>query len=158
MKREKKKKKKPTTASNIRGYATPSMLHYALPPTALERSLHIGRWECKPRQSAGEKPTRADHCSSQGQNTPFVHFCARNPSQRRTRRSKKYENVPVHTYQPIRSHVINRSTHGVKSQCGFKHTLEAPCAAAQRLRTHAADTAAGLAHAGLALGTASAGR
>lgn len=89
------------------------MLHHAVPPTALERSLHIGRWECKPRQNAGEKTTRADHCSSQGQNTPFVHFCARNPSQRRTRRSKKYESVPVHAYQPIRSHVINRSTHGV---------------------------------------------
>jgi hypothetical protein len=69
-----------------------------------------------------EKTTRADHCSTPGQNTPFVRFCARNPSQRRTRRSKKYENVPVHAYQPIRSHVINRSIHRVKSQCGFKHT------------------------------------
>ena len=73
-----------------------------------------------------EKATRAAHCSTPGQNTLFVHFCAENPSQRRPRRSKKYENVPVHAYQPIRSNVINRSTHGVKFQCGFKHTFKGP--------------------------------
>lgn len=73
-----------------------------------------------------EKATRAARCSTPGQNTLFVHFCAENPSQGRLRRSKKYENVPVHVYQPIRSHVINRSTHGVKFQCGFKHTFKGP--------------------------------
>ena len=90
-----------------------SMLHYALPPTALERSLHIARWEKKPRQNARGKQPEQTTAQPQDKTPRLSNFCARNPSQRRTRRSKKYENVPVHAYQPIRSHVINRSTHGV---------------------------------------------
>ena len=102
------------------------MLHYALPPTALERSLHIARWEKKPRQNARGKQPEQTTAQPQDKTPRLSNFCARNPSQRRTRRSKKVRNLPVHAYQPVRSHVINRSTHGLKFQCGFKHTFRDP--------------------------------
>jgi hypothetical protein len=128
-------------------------------PTALERSLHIERWEGN--QNKTPEKTQPEQTTAQPRtNIQFIHIAPPTKS-RPQARSQKYEKVPVQACQPVRSLVINRSTHGPKSRCGFKHIAlrsETACAATQRLRTHAADTAACLAHARLALSAAPAGR
>jgi hypothetical protein len=95
-------------------------------------------------------------------NTPFVHFApTQEPdlqSQRRTRGSKRVRKI-AGSRVPARSLASHQSFNTRrKAPVWFQTHLEASCAAAQCLCAHAADTAAGLAHAGLALGTASAGR
>jgi hypothetical protein len=111
---EEKKKREPATASSIRGYATPIDAAPCSPATALERNLHIGRWE----SNQDETPQPEQTTARPKDKHPVRPFCAtkpKPPSQRRTRRSKEYENLPVHAYQPVRLHVINRSTHGANS-------------------------------------------
>jgi hypothetical protein len=88
-------KRRKETASNIRGYANAvDAANHVVLTTALERSLHIERWESKQVETPEEtETTRADHCSAQRTKHPVRPFCAnpktRFPSQRRTRRSKR---------------------------------------------------------------------
>lgn len=154
-------KRRKETASNIRGHATPSMLQpCSSRHSSREKSAHrkVG---IETSQNARVKTTRADHCSTQRQ-TPRSSILRQPKNQTpipeedpQIQRVRKIagSRVPARSLASHQSFNTRR-----KAPVWFQTHLEASCAAAQCLCAHAADTAAGLAHAGLALGTASAGR
>lgn len=136
--------------------------NHAVPATALERSLHIERWESKTKtKRRREKHNQSRPLLSPRTNTPFVPFCATEtqntiPEEKpQIQRVRKFAGSRVPASSLASHQSFNTRS---KVRLWIQTHLEAPCAAAQRLSTHAADTTAGLAHAGLALGTASAGR
>ena len=82
----------------------------------------------------------------------------RTPSQRRTRKIQKVRKC-AGSRVPANSLACHQSFNTwSKVPMWIQAHLKAPCAAAQRLRAHAADATTGLAYARLALRTASAGR
>ena len=97
---------------NNRRYATPSMLHHAVSATALERSLHIERWDLNPRRSAKENNQSKPTAQFPRTNTPvrpyLRHPKPKTPIQRRTRRIPKVRKVCrfTHTSQVARKSSI----------------------------------------------------
>lgn len=126
------------------------------------------RWESKPEKNENRKGTRAAYCLlGQGKNAAFVNpipSIKRHPNRpsprtrgKKNRKSPDYEklrqfsrSVPV---IPLAQRENNQQVTSTIMSC-----LETTGSTAERLRTHAADTAAGLAHTGLALSAAPAGR
>ena len=129
------------------------------------------RWESKPEKNENRKGTRAAYCLlwpgeerrlRQSHPIPSIKRHPNRPSPRtrgkkRNRKSPDYEklrqfsrSVPV---IPLAQRENNQQVTSTIMSC-----LETTGSTAERLRTHAADTAAGLAHTGLALSAAPAGR
>ena len=127
------------------------------------------RWESKPEKNENRKGTRAAYCLlGQGKNAAFVNpipSIKRHPNRPSPRtRGKKNRKSP--DYEKLRQFSRKRSGHSAHSSrkqstqvtSTIMSYLETTGTAAERLCAHAADAAAGLAHTGLALSAAPAGR
>jgi hypothetical protein len=161
---EENRKRGSTTASNIRGYMpTPSMLQ----PCS---SRHSSR-EKSAHRKVGIRTSRNARGNKNNQSRPLLSPKTKHPRPSILRQPKNQIPIPEGNSQiqrvrkfagarvPARSLVCHQSFNAWRQAPMWIQThLEASCAAAQRLSAHAADTATGLAHACLALSTASAGR
>jgi hypothetical protein len=157
-----REKTEPTTASNIRGHATPSMPQTMPIPRQLSQDKKVCASEDgneTPQEETARKQTPEQTTARPRMNSPlFIHPCCavdqknsmpEEPAKPMLRKCARFKRC----HQSIDTRVIASVWFTQIVPCS-----ETPRGAAEGLGTHAANTPTRLAHAGLALGAASTGR